>query len=158
MRVSMTFDCTHARAQAAFSAVALDYEQAPPPQGWASWESWPRDHDVPEEEWDDGASIRDPDGLRPSVTFLTVPEPKTAKNRLHLDLWVSGGQHVEGAVREQLIRARADQLVALGATVLEQGIGRDGLDHVVLADPEGNEFCVACATRPAVSAVSAVSA
>ena len=143
MRIGLTFDCHDARAQARFWAVALDYEDAPPPEGWPSWEQWLRDHDVPEEEWDDGASLRDPSGARPGVTFLRVPEPKTAKNRLHLDLWVSGGRHVAPEVREPLIRAKAEQLLALGATVLEEGVGPRGLDHYVLADPEGNEFCVA---------------
>jgi catechol 2,3-dioxygenase-like lactoylglutathione lyase family enzyme len=143
VRMTITFDCTDAPAQARFWAVALDYEASPPPEGWDTWEAWLRAMDVPEEEWDEGASIRDPEGVRPSISFLRVPEPKVAKNRVHLDLWVSGGRHVDGAVREPLIRAKAEQLLALGATVVEEGAGPQGLDHYVLADPEGNEFCVA---------------
>lgn len=138
----MTFDCADAPALARFWAVALDYEESPPPTGWDTWESWLRDHDVPEDEWDDGASIRDPAGLGPSVSFLRVPEPKTAKNRLHLDLQVSGGRHVDQDERERLVRAKVDQLTAIGARVLHESTGPRGLDHVVLADPEGNEFCV----------------
>ncbi|OYO18230.1 glyoxalase [Enemella evansiae] len=138
----MTFDCTDARAQARFWATALDYEESPPPQGWTSWEDWLRDNDVPEAEWNDGAAIRDPEGVRPAISFLKVPEPKTAKNRIHIDLQVSGGPHLDQAVREQAIRAKTDQLLALGATVLTEAMGPRGLDHYVLADPEGNEFCV----------------
>lgn len=138
----MTFDCADAPALARFWAVALDYEDSPPPTGWDTWESWLRAHDVPEDEWDDGASIRDPAGVGPAVSFLTVPEPKTAKNRLHLDLQVSGGRHVDQGERERLIRAKVAQLTALGATVLLEATGPRGLDHFVLADPEGNELCV----------------
>ena len=53
-----------------------------------------------------GAFIEDPGGVRPGISFLRVPEPKTAKNRVHVDV-------------------------------------QDGVpDHVVMADPEGKEFCV----------------
>ena len=80
--------------------------------------------------------------MRPSLSLLRVPEPKTAKNRLHLDLEVTGGRDVDQAVRERLIRGRADLLVRAGASVVQEVAGPSGLDHLVLADPEGNEFCV----------------
>ncbi len=84
--------------------------------------------------WRTGAAVnhpdRDPDR---AVRFLfqLVPEPKTVKNRVHLDLRAAAGQSVPGV----------DDLVARGATVV--GSGREG-PHTwtVLADPEGNEFCV----------------
>jgi hypothetical protein len=142
----LTFDCSDAAAQAAFWVVALGYAEAPPPQGWDTWEAWLRHFDVPEDEWGDGASLVDPDGVLPGVGFLKVPEGKTAKNRLHIDLWVSGGRHRPADERERAIRAHADKLLALGATVVEEGPAEgtvDGpLDHVVMQDPEGNEFCV----------------
>ena len=75
--------------------------------------------------------------------FLKVPEGKVAKNRLHLDLWVSGGRHVEAGQRDRLIRAMVDRLLAVGGTVLEKVEWESLLDHVVLQDPEGNELCVA---------------
>jgi hypothetical protein len=140
--ITVTFDCERPGRLAGFWAVALDYEPSPPPTGWSTWEDWLRDNGVPEDEWDDGASIRDPEGVGPSVSFLKVPEPKTAKNRVHLDLQVAGGRHVEQAVRERAIRGKVDQLLALGATVVDEAQGPRGLDHVVLADPEGNELCV----------------
>ena len=64
------------------------------------------------------------------------------KNRLHLDLKVSGGRSVPQDEREVLLRAAVARLTAAGAAVLAEHPGRDGADHVVLADPEGNEFCV----------------
>lgn len=65
------------------------------------------------------------DGVGPTLFFQEVPESKTAKNRLHLDL----------SSRDRL--AEVERLASLGASVLA---GFD--DHTVMADPEGNEFCV----------------
>lgn len=62
----------------------------------------------------------------PSLWFQRVPEPKTAKNRQHFDLRAMGD-----------LRAEVDRLQRLGATLV-----RDGGDLVVMADPDGNEFCV----------------
>jgi hypothetical protein len=70
------------------------------------------------------------DGV-PTLTFGTVPEPKTAKNRVHLDLASQDDAHMAETV---------DRLFAAGATRLE--VGQGDAPWVVLADPEGNEFCV----------------
>jgi hypothetical protein len=92
---------------------------------------------------EDGASLVDPDGIGPAIGFLRVPEGKTAKNRVHIDIRVAGEPPWNMAEREQLIRAKVDQLVTAGATkVREESYGPD-LGHVVMLDPEGNEFCVA---------------
>lgn len=91
----------------------------------------------------DGASIIDPDGHRPAIGFLRVPEGKTAKNRVHIDIRVAGEGPWDMAERERLIRAKAAELVSAGATVVRQVIEGGLLDHVVMTDPEGNEFCVA---------------
>lgn len=69
------------------------------------------------------------DGVSPDLVFLGVPEPKQAKGRLHLDL------------RPADQRAEIDRVSALGAARTE--VGQTGDESwVVLADPEGNEFCV----------------
>ena len=87
-------------------------------------------------------SIVDPDGRLPAIGFLKVPEPKTSKNRFHVDLRVAEG--LAGDVgREALVRAKVAELLAAGATeVREERYGPE-LGHVVMLDPEGNEFCVA---------------
>jgi hypothetical protein len=91
----------------------------------------------------DGASIVDPDGVGPAIGFLRVPEGKTAKNRMHIDIRVAGEPPWDMAVRERLIRARAAELVAAGATTVRAESYGEHLGHVVMLDPEGNEFCVA---------------
>ncbi|MET7396667.1 VOC family protein [Dactylosporangium sp. NPDC005572] len=142
MTWTLTIDCTDAGRQAAFWCLALDYVPAAPPRGWDTWEAWLRHFDVPEDEWDDGATIEDPSGTRPRISFLKVPEPKTVKNRVHIDVQAGGGRDQPPAERWARVRAKADALVAAGATVVAEH-SLDGLpDHVVLQDPEGNEFCV----------------
>lgn len=91
----------------------------------------------------DGASIVDPDGRGPAIGWLRVPEGKSAKNRLHLDVRVAGEGPWDMAERERLIRAKVPELVALGASVVREEQYDDVLGHVVMLDPEGNEFCVA---------------
>ena len=91
----------------------------------------------------DGASIVDPDGEGPAIGWLRVPEGKSAKNRLHIDIRVAGKGPWDMAERERLIRAKFPELVALGATVVREEQYEHGLGHVVMLDPEGNEFCVA---------------
>jgi hypothetical protein len=100
---------------------------------------------VPEPGFDDpdGASIVDPDGVLPAIGFLRVPEGKTAKNRMHVDIRVAGDGPWDMAERERLIRARVPELVAAGATMVREERYDEHLGHVVLLDPEGNEFCVA---------------
>src|SRR5690242_2259660 len=91
----------------------------------------------------DGASIVDPEGRGPAIGFLRVPEGKTAKNRMHIDIRVAGEPPWEMASRERLIRARVADLVRDGATEVREEHYGDHLGHVVMLDPEGNEFCVA---------------
>jgi hypothetical protein len=100
---------------------------------------------IPEPGYDepDGASIIDPDGNGPAIGFLRVPEGKTAKNRVHIDIRVAGEGPWDMAERERLIRAKAAELASAGATVIRQVIEGTRLDHVIMQDPEGNEFCVA---------------
>ena len=75
--------------------------------------------------------------------MLLVPEAKSIKNRLHVDLLVGGGRSVEFEVRRQRVDQEAQRLVALGATI-RQVMDLPEMDHfaVCMADPEGNEFDV----------------
>jgi len=85
------------------------------------------------DESDDGIELRSPDAANPTLYFGNVPEQKTIKNRLHLD-FVPDGQAAE-----------VERLIGLGASRVDLGQGEQ--PWVVLADPEGNEFCVLSA-RP----------
>lgn len=96
----------------------------------------------------DGASIVDPEGRRPAIGWLRVSEAKAAKNRLHIDVRVSGEPPWDWVKRAGLIRSKVQELVALGATLVREeeyadASGRKILGHVVMLDPEQNEFCVA---------------
>lgn len=141
--LGLTFDCVDAPALAAFWALALGYVEAPPPEGWATWDAFLTDQQVPQEEWDEGAEIQPTSGTGPTISFLKVPEPKVAKNRVHLDVKVSGGRHIEPSLRTARIRVKAAELIAAGATVQREDHVNGSLDHLVMADPEGNEFCIA---------------
>jgi hypothetical protein len=70
-----------------------------------------------------------------------VPDAKVVKNRLHLDIHVSGDRSVPLATRTQRVDAEARRLTDLGAT-FTGALSADGLDHyaVGMKDPEGNEF------------------
>jgi hypothetical protein len=140
----MTIDCADPALLARFWSTALGYQESGPPKGWDTWEAFLTDQNVPEAEWNDGANLSDPDGVLPSISFLKVPEPRTVKNRLHLDLQVSGGRAEPQHLREERIRAVADRLVAAGASIVHE-IPKEAstdLDHLWMADPEGNDFCV----------------
>jgi hypothetical protein len=71
-----------------------------------------------------------------------VPEGKTAKNRLHMDLNVGGGRSVPVDERRKRVDAEAVRLKALGATDERGAIDKDGEYWVRMNDPEGNEFCL----------------
>lgn len=79
--------------------------------------------------------------MRPRIYFQRVPEGKTAKNRLHLDLNV-GGRDVPLETRKQLVNAEVARLKALGATDERGAMEREGEYWVRMNDPEGNEFCI----------------
>jgi catechol 2,3-dioxygenase-like lactoylglutathione lyase family enzyme len=82
--------------------------------------------DEPEPDW---VVLRDPSGAGVNVSLQVVPEPRIGKNRLHLDLYTSERD------------AEVDRLLELGATRHPRRPEPDE-DFIVLADPEGNLFCV----------------
>ncbi|MBC9715194.1 VOC family protein [Streptomyces sp. TRM66268-LWL] len=139
---SLTIDCAYPGKLAAFWALALGYAEKPAPAGFGSWEEWFSHHEVPEDEWDDGAYLSDPDGAGPALSFLKVPEPKMVKNRLHIDVQVGGGRETPWEVRWPRVVEAVERLTAAGATVVREDELQGRPDHVVMADPEGNEFCL----------------
>lgn len=82
-------------------------------------------------EADDGALLVDPTGVAPKLFLQVVPEPKAAKNRAHVDL-----------VAEDYA-SELERVKVLGASVLATNTTPEGKPSAVLADPEGNEFCLA---------------
>ena len=102
---------------------------------WGQALGWRRTHDTPDEVVLEPPAGSPEDGVAPDILFLRVPEEKAGKNRLHLDL------------RPDDQAAEVDRLVSLGATRVSVGQG-DDVSWVVLADPEGNEFCVLRALTP----------
>lgn len=101
---------------------------------WKQVLGYEDDPDDPNEPGHDECFTRDPAGRGPSVLFIEVPEEKAVKNRLHLDLRPADRTQAE----------EVDRLAGLGATVVadRRGLYGPGTGWVVLADPEGNEFCV----------------
>ena len=96
-------DCTDPTPLVPFWAAAMDYEAG-----------------------DD--EVRDPTGSGPVIWFQRVPERKTVKNRLHLDIWFAD---------EDAAVTRRDDLIQLGGTAV-----REAHDFWLMHDPEGNEFCL----------------
>src|SRR5262245_38872406 len=88
--------------------------------------------DEPGYDSEDGASLVDPNGVLPPISFLKVPEGKTAKNRVHIDVRVAAGGPGEEALREQRIRDTASELVAAGGTVVQEYAFDGALDHIVM--------------------------
>jgi len=111
-----TIDATDAYAQSVFWAKVLGFAEDP---------------DDPNEPGHEECMIFSPDGAI-RILFIEVPEKKSVKNRMHFDLTPA-----EGTRDEELGR-----LEGLGATVVDDLRERDGRGWVVLADPDGNEFCI----------------
>ena len=137
----VTFDSADPDAHAAFWVEALHYVQQPPPAGFDSWDAALDAWGVPADQRHDRAALIDPDGAGPRLYFQKVPEPKTAKNRVHLDLRAAAGVPPEG--RADALEAECTRLLALGAQRLRR-LEADGVNGVciVMQDPEGNEFCL----------------
>ena len=115
---TLTFDCADPVLVATFWAEALDY--------------------VLDEDSDaTGAYIRDPSGRTAGVFFQPVPEPRTAKNRVHLDLRPTGTMSEE-VERLRTLGAAVGELVEVPASAVD---GQSSF-WTVMQDPEGNEFCV----------------
>jgi hypothetical protein len=140
--IQLVFDTADPEAQAQFWAEALRYKLQDPPSGFDTWEAFLTAQGVPEEEWNSASAITDPDGNGPRIYFQKVPEGKTAKNRLHMDLNVGGGRSVPIEERRKRVDAEAARLKALGATDERGAIDKDGEYWVRMNDPEGNEFCL----------------
>jgi hypothetical protein len=148
--VQVTFDAHDPRALSTFWRDVLGYvHPAPPgvdlPEGadpLAAWDEFLARVGVPEGERNTKSAIEDPQGQGPRLFFQQVPEDKVAKNRVHLDVRAAPG--LSGDERMQALDTECHRLVALGATRLrrEEPAPPMSEGHIVMADPEGNEFCL----------------
>jgi hypothetical protein len=135
----VSFDAHEPERLARFWGQVLGYVEQPPPDGFHSWDAFLDSIQWPKDERDTMFALVDPEGKLPRLLFQKVPESKTAKNRVHLDVNVGAGLAEEE--RKAAVRKRADDLIALGARELREDSER-GEYWIVLADVEGNEFCV----------------
>ena len=113
--------------------MALGYVEEPPPAGYLSWEDFLRASGVTIPPTGSIGAIVDPEGVGPRVLFLRVPERKVVKNRVHLDLRAGRSDDAKSA--------KIAELVAAGARSVRR-VEEHGQWWMVMADPEGNEFCV----------------
>ncbi|MGW5055184.1 VOC family protein [Actinokineospora sp. NPDC004072] len=148
--VQITFDAHDPRALSTFWCAALGYVHPGPPgvelpagaDPLAAWDDFLARIGVPEDQRNTRSAIEDPDGQGPRLFFQQVPEDKVAKNRVHLDVRAAPG--LAGEERMAALEAEAARLAALGATRLARHEPAPPMSagFIVMADPEGNEFCL----------------
>ncbi|ARI52591.1 VOC family protein [Streptomyces bacillaris] len=138
-KIQVTFDCAEPERLARFWCEVLGYVPPEPPEGFGTWDAY--NGSLPPEKRDAWFACTDPSGVGPRLFFQRVPEGKTAKNRVHLD--VRAGTGLVGAERLATLEAERDRLVALGA-VCQQVLVADEENEscIVMQDIEGNEFCL----------------
>lgn len=141
--IQVTYDCADPGALAQFWAETLGYTIQPPPEGFDSWDSALEAWGVPPEHRNDRSALVDPDGSGPRLFFQKVPEGKSAKNRVHLDVRAAPDAK-DSAERMATLEAKAERLIGLGASRTRQvdPAPPTELGFIVMADPEGNEFCL----------------
>jgi hypothetical protein len=140
--IQVGFDCADPARLAQFWATALGYQLQDPPEGYTTWPEFLAAQGVPEDQWNSANAIIDPDGKGPRVFFQRVPEAKTVKNRVHLDLNVGGGDGTPPEERRRRVDAEVERLLEAGAARLAAIEEEDGGYFVNMRDPEGNEFDV----------------
>ncbi|MDN6283064.1 MAG: VOC family protein [Corynebacterium sp.] len=138
-QIQITFDCADPRRVAGFWKAVLGYVDPAVPEGFRTWESYfeasPGDDD--NSFW----ACQDPEGVGPRLFFQRVPEPKTTKNRVHVDVRVGAG--LVGDERLAVLESEASRLEKLGARRVRL-LPADGENEScqVMQDIEGNEFCL----------------
>ncbi|WP_156251416.1 VOC family protein [Pseudactinotalea terrae] len=146
----VTFDARDPRALSTFWRDVLGYvhpappgvELAPGADPLTAWDEFLERSGVPEDQRNTASALEDPEGVGPRLFFQQVPEDKVAKNRVHLD--VRTASELRDDERMSALETECDRLVALGATRLRRHEPAEPLSigFIVMADPEGNEFCL----------------
>lgn len=148
--VQITFDARDPHTLSLFWKEVLGYVHPGPPgvelaegeDPLAAWDEFLESSGVPVERRNSASALEDPDGAGPRLFFQQVPEDKVAKNRVHLD--VRTASELRDDERMAALEARCEELVALGASLLQRHEPEPptSIGFLVLADPEGNEFCL----------------
>jgi catechol 2,3-dioxygenase-like lactoylglutathione lyase family enzyme len=139
--VQVTFDCADPSALATFWNDVLGYRFDDPPEGFDTWDAALDSWGVPEDRRNDASASHDPDGKGPRLFFQRVPEGKTAKNRVHLDVRAAPG--LSGEARMAALEAESARLVGIGARRTQRfEPSQTSGGFIVMQDPEGNEFCL----------------
>ena len=148
--VQVTFDAHDPRALSTFWRDVLGYVHPGPPgvevpegtEPLDAWDEFLARVGVPEDQRNNNSAIEDPAGDGPRVFFQRVPESKTAKNRVHLDVRAAPG--LQGEERMAALEAECERVVALGATRVRRFEPDPpmSLGFIVMQDPEGNEWCL----------------
>ncbi|MCK9868862.1 VOC family protein [Nocardiopsis dassonvillei] len=148
--VQVTFDAHDPRALSSFWRDVLGYVHPGPPGAdlpegadpLAAWDAFLEQVGVPEDQRNTRSAVEDPEGRGPRLFFQRVPEDKVVKNRLHLDVRVAPG--LLGEERMAALEAECARLVELGATRVRRHEPEPPMEtgFIVMADPEGNEFCL----------------
>ena len=148
--VQITFDAHDPRALSTFWRDALGYVHPGPPgvdlpagaDPLTAWDDLLQRMGVPADQWNTRSALEDPQGQGPRLFFQQVPEDKAGKNRVHLDVRAAPG--LQGPERMVALEAECTRLMALGARRITRHDPAPPMSagHIVMADPEGNEFCL----------------
>lgn len=148
--IQITIDAHDPHALSLFWRDVLGYVHPGPPgvelaegaDPLVAWEEFLERTGVPPEQRNSASALEDPDGAGPRIYFQRVPEAKTAKNRVHLD--VRSASDLTGDERMTALEAECERLLTLGASRIARHEPEPpmSIGFIVMADPEGNEFCL----------------
>lgn len=148
--IQVTFDAHDPRALSTFWRDVLGYVHPGPPgvevpagtDPLDAWDGFLEKVGVPADQRNNASAIEDPAGAGPRAFFQRVPESKSGKNRVHLDVRAAPG--LTGEERMAALEAECERVVALGATRLRRFEPDPpmSLGFIVMQDPEGNEWCL----------------
>ncbi|WP_446663869.1 VOC family protein [Flexivirga sp. B27] len=148
--MQVTFDAADPRSLSTFWRDALGYVHPGPPgvqlapdaDPLAAWDQFLESAGVPEGQRNSASALEDPEGDGPRLFFQRVPERKSGKNRVHLD--IRAAPELEGDERMSALEAEAARLVSLGGVRVRRFDPEPPMSQgfIVMNDPEGNEFCL----------------
>ena len=148
--IQVTFDAHDPRVLSTFWREVLGYVHPGPPgvelpvdaDPLAAWDEFLSKIGVPADQRNSRSAIEDPDGHGARLFFQQVREDKVGKNRVHLDVRAAPG--LQGDERMAALEVECARLVALGASRVRRFEPAPPMSagFIVLADPEGNEFCL----------------